>query len=115
MVRVVHFEHSTCYSEEQEMQGLTDGGRKYIWFPRADHEQFFDLAADPHEQHDLAAQPEQQDEIAAWRQLLIRELDQRQAGLVENGQLVCQQGRPHLQSPFYAARVGSGKPGGGPL
>ena len=114
-VRVVHFEHSTCYSEEQEMQGLTDGGRKYIWFPRADHEQFFDLAAGPHEQHDLEAQPEQQDEIAAWRQLLIRELDQRQAGLVENGQLVCQQGRPHLHSPFYAPRVGSGKPGGGPL
>lgn len=28
----IHGEHSTCYSEEQEMQYLTDGKFKYIWY-----------------------------------------------------------------------------------
>ncbi|MCK9253285.1 MAG: arylsulfatase [Eubacteriales bacterium] len=111
---LIHLEHCTCYSEEQEMQCLTDGQRKYIWFPRADREQFFDLSADPREHNDLAAQPEWQEEIASWRRLLVRELEKRQAGLVEDGHLVCQRGKPSLQSPYYAARVGHTYPGGGP-
>jgi choline-sulfatase len=102
----LHGEHSTCYSEEQEMQFLTDGRRKYIWFPRRDCEQFFDLTVDPKELHDLSKDPERQEEVTLWRDRLIQELDTRQAGLVEAGRLVCQNGRPYLRSPHYDVRVG---------
>lgn len=37
----IHGEHCTCYSREQEMQFVTNGKRKYIWFPRIGTEQFF--------------------------------------------------------------------------
>ena len=100
----VHGEHSTCYAAENEMQYLTDGKWKYIWFPRADKEQLFHLQADPYELTDLAAQPQYQNELQRWRERLINELAPRDAGLVENGQLVSQRDKPQLVSPHYRGR-----------
>jgi arylsulfatase len=105
----VHGEHSTCYDASQEMQFLTDGRWKYIWFPRhaegAPVEQLFDLDADPYELVDLAAHPEHAEEVRRWRGRLAQELARREAGLVERGELVPQHGRPPLVSPEAARRV----------
>jgi arylsulfatase A-like enzyme len=79
----VHGEHCPCYADH-EMQYVTDGRRKYIWFPRTGQEQFFDLESDPGETRDLIAAGERGDEVSLWRQRLVEELD---CGLVGNGRL----------------------------
>jgi arylsulfatase A-like enzyme len=99
----LHGEHCTCYAPQQEMQYVTNGLRKYIWLPRIDREQFFDLEADPDECHDLIADPGRQDEIALWRSYLIDELASRQCGWVRNGELYCPPGVP-LVSPYKRVR-----------
>lgn len=83
----LHGEHSLCYSPEQEMQYVTDGRRKYIWFPRIDAEQFFDLDADPGECRDLSAEAGRRDEVAFWRGRLVDELAARDCGWVKDGRL----------------------------
>lgn len=72
-------------------QTLTDGRRKYIWFPATGREQFFDLTTDPAELRDLAA--ERTDEVAAWREKMIDTLRDRPEGFVADGRLV--PGRPY--------------------
>lgn len=101
----VHLEHSTCYSQEQEMQCVTDGKYKFIWLPRIDQEQFFDLSRDPGELQNLAGQPEYAALIKLWRERLINELDKREAGLVQDGRLVSLRGKPYLISPHYKKRL----------
>ena len=85
---VVHGECSAVPTADSGMQYLTDGRRKYIWWPGVGVEQFFDLERDPNEMHDLAQQAGREDEIAPWRQRLVRELDGRPEGFVRNGALV---------------------------
>jgi arylsulfatase A-like enzyme len=99
----VHGEHCTCYAREQEMQYVTDGRHKYVWLPRIDVEQFFDLEQDPGECHDLIAAPDCQAEIALWRGYLIRELGARDCGWVRDGQLYCPPDEP-LVSPYKETR-----------
>jgi arylsulfatase A-like enzyme len=99
----IHGEHCMCYSTEQEMQYVTDGRRKFIWLPRINVEQFFDLEADPGECCNLIHAPDRQDEINRWRQYLIRELDQRQCGWVKNNTLTCPSDSP-LISPYKNKR-----------
>ncbi len=70
------------------MQYLTDGRRKYIWFPGLGREQFFDLEQDPREMNDLASQPDRAEEIAVWRERLTKELEGRPEGFVCGGRLV---------------------------
>jgi arylsulfatase A-like enzyme len=101
----VHGEHSWCYSEEQEMQYVTDGRWKYIWFPRLGTEQLFDLGIDRGECRDLSGDPQYSAELAAWRERLIQVLEPRNAGLTEGGRLVCQAGQPPLVSPHYKLRT----------
>lgn len=101
----VHGEHGTCYSEEQEMQYLTDGRMKYIWFPRLGTEQLFDLTKDRYECDNLAGKDVYQDELYKWRQRLISELKPREAGLTDGDRLVCQAGKPYLVSPNYEKRM----------
>jgi arylsulfatase A-like enzyme len=95
----IHGEHCTCYAEEQEMQYVTDGRRKYVWLPRIDHEQFFDLDQDPGECHDLIDESDRQKEIAQWRGYLVDELAGRECGWVRDGVLTCPPGEP-LVSPY---------------
>ncbi|CAG7635644.1 arylsulfatase [Paenibacillus allorhizosphaerae] len=101
----IHGEHSTCYSEEQEMQYVTDGRVKYIWFPRIGTEQLFDLSSDPYELTDLAQRPEHREQLAAWRQRLISVLEPRSAGMTDGDRLVSQAGKPFVKSPHYAERL----------
>src|SRR5699024_6416181 len=92
-----HGEHSTCYSEEQEMQYVTDGKTKYIWFPRIGAEQLFDLVNDPYEYEDLIETERYQDVLSLWRERLVTILEQRNLGLTKEGQLVCQKGKPFIK------------------
>ncbi|EGL15346.1 MULTISPECIES: arylsulfatase [unclassified Paenibacillus] len=103
--RFVHGEHSTCYAEEQEMQYVTDGEMKYIWFPRLNEEQLFDLRGDREETRDVSGCPEYREDLDMWRQRLIAVLESRNAGLTENGKLAPQAGRPYLVSPHYEKRM----------
>lgn len=101
----VHGEHSTCYHPDQEMQYLTDGRWKYIWLPRLDEEQLFDLSADPYECNDLSGQEPHAETLGAWRARLVRILASRNAGLTDGDKLVSQAGRDYLVSPHAADRV----------
>ena len=85
----IHGEHCSCYSDEQEMQYVTDGRRKYIWLPRIDVQQFFDLEADPGECHNLIDDATRAEEITLWRSRLIESLAARDCSWVKNGQLHC--------------------------
>ncbi|QHI69394.1 arylsulfatase [Tichowtungia aerotolerans] len=99
----IHGEHRACYSPEQEMHYVTDGRRKFIWLPRIQREQFFDLEADPGEYEDLIEGANRQGEIQRWRGYLIRELESRRCGWVKNGKLVAPDSEP-LVSPFEKHR-----------
>ena len=103
----VHGEHSTCYDEIQEMQFLTDGKMKYIWFPRTGAEQLFNLMSDPGECDDLHEQTAYQSELAKWRSRLIKELEPRNAGLTQDDKLVCQAGKGPIVSPHYSKDSGT--------
>jgi arylsulfatase len=99
----IHGEHCTCYSEEQEMQYVTDGRRKLIWLPRMGSEQFFDLEADPGETHNLVDDPAHQDEVRKWRGFLVKELEERGCGWVKDGKPHCPSDDP-LVSPYKDVR-----------
>ncbi|MEF3304571.1 arylsulfatase [Paenibacillus sp. GYB003] len=105
----VHGEHSTCYSEAQEMQYLTDGKHKYVWLPRIDEEQLFDLAADPYECANLAGVPEHRERLLQWRSRMVAALGPRNAGLTEGDRLIGQAGKPFLVSPNYKERMDKGQ------
>ena len=84
----IHGEHCTCYSSEQEMQYVTNGKRKFIWLPRIDEKQFFDLDTDPGECHNLIDEPSRKIEIELWESYLIDEIERRNCGWVDASQLV---------------------------
>ena len=94
----IHGEHCLCYAAEQEMQYVTDGHRKFIWLPRFDQKQFFDLDKDPGECHNLIENSEYENEIARWAEYLVSELQARDCGWVVNGKLTCP--KEPLVSPF---------------
>ncbi len=99
----IHGEHCTCYDPEQEMQYVTDGRRKFIWLPRLDRRQFFDLQQDPGECHDLIDDPSRRDEIDLWRSRLVADLESRQCGWTRDGQL-CPPSEGPLVSPWHDRR-----------
>ncbi|MCA1809247.1 MAG: sulfatase-like hydrolase/transferase, partial [Lentisphaerae bacterium] len=99
----IHGEHCWCYSREQEMQFVTNGLRKFIWFPRIGMEQFFDLEQDPGETNNLIDDAHYTDEVCRWRGYLVKELTERGSGFVKNGKLFCSDDDP-LVSPFKTTR-----------
>lgn len=101
----LHGEHCTCYSAAQEMQYLTDGRWKYIWFPRLGTEQLFHLDSDPAECADLAADPVHADVLRRWQMALVQVLAPREAGLTEDEHLVCQAGKAPITSPKGRERI----------
>lgn len=103
----VHGEHSTCYSELQEMQYLTDGKIKYIWFPRIGEEQLFDLEHDPYEQHELSKDKQYKGILLKWRKRLGKILTDRGYDHYKNGELISQAGKKHYVSPKYKERYDS--------
>ena len=96
-------EHCTCYSEEQEMQFVTDGRRKFVWLPRLDLEQFFDLEQDPGETRNLIDDPAYEEACRLWRERLAHELAERDCGWVKDGRPFCPGPGP-LVSPFKDTR-----------
>jgi arylsulfatase A-like enzyme len=80
---------------------LTDGREKYIWFSQSGREQLFDLRSDPHELHDLAQSSSNGARVAEWRGRLIKAIEGRQEGFVQEGKLVAGRGHPGMT----AARV----------
>ena len=71
---------------EDSNQWVTDGREKYIWYSQTGRELLFDLQEDPTEMHDLSAARPQR--VHFWRERLIAELDCREEGFVQNGDLV---------------------------
>lgn len=101
----VHGEHCASYAEDEEMQYVTDGRWKYIWFPRKNSEQLFDLVHDPYECCNLAVGEEHRGQLLLWRKRLVDKLAPRQAGLTDGDRLVCQAGKPPVISPKYQERL----------
>jgi arylsulfatase A-like enzyme len=85
---ILHGEHATCYSKEQEYHMLTDGTMKYIWRPYKGSEQLFDLNDDPKELTDLAVQERYSDTLALWRQRMVVELTDRPEGFSDGKKLI---------------------------
>ncbi|MCE2459987.1 MAG: hypothetical protein J4F38_04320, partial [Pseudomonadales bacterium] len=69
------------------MQYMTDGKRKYIWYPGAGDEHYFDIENDPTEMHNLAESAGHRADIDTWRGLLVEELEGRSEGFVDKGRL----------------------------
>jgi arylsulfatase A-like enzyme len=85
----VHGEHSGLFLPEMDMQYLTDGRWKYIWFPATGREQLFELSSDPDELRDLAADPTCREQLELWRSRLATQLAPRgEDGLSEGGKLI---------------------------
>jgi len=88
----VHGEMAHCSPIEPGrttgMQFLTDGTRKYIWYPGIGREQFFDLSVDPGELSDLSETPERAAEVGVWRARLVRELAGRPEGFTDGERLL---------------------------
>lgn len=99
----IHGEHCRCYGDDQEMQYVTNGKKKFIWLPRINQEQFFDLEMDPHECHNLIHDAQRTSEIGVWRQYLIDELAARDCGWVRDGKLYCPPEAP-MVSPWSHKR-----------
>jgi arylsulfatase A-like enzyme len=89
----LHFEHATCYSEEQGFQALTDGHMKYVWRPKNGREQLFDLNSDPREEHDLSADAAHTATLEKWRTRLVQRLVGRPEGFSDGKRLIA--GRPY--------------------
>ncbi|MCL2639501.1 MAG: arylsulfatase [Phycisphaerales bacterium] len=76
------------HGEHGHMHYLTDGKRKYIWFPQKEgggQEQFFDLETDPTECQDLIDDRLRENEIALWQNRLTQVLTSRDCGWTKNG------------------------------
>jgi arylsulfatase A-like enzyme len=99
----LHGEHCNAYGAVQEMQYVTDGLRKFIWLPRINREQYFNLETDPGECFDRINDPSMQSEIATWRDRLTAELSARNCGWVIDGHPFCPSDEP-LISPYKTKR-----------
>jgi hypothetical protein len=74
------------------MQYVTDGKRKFAWFPGKDEELFFDLEDDPQEMINLVDDPGRVDEVSEWRARLIAQLVGRPEGFTDGEKLIKQDG-----------------------
>ena len=84
---VLHGECAIVPTLDSGMQYMTDGKRKYIWYPGTGQAHYFDIANDPDEMRNLAASPSHRAEIETWQGRLAEELAGRPEGFVENGRL----------------------------
>ena len=85
------------------MQFVTDGRKKYVWYPRTGEKQFFNLEADPGECRNLINEKKSQSEISKWKNYLVKELSDRNCGWVKDGKPFCPSDEP-LVSPYKNIR-----------
>jgi arylsulfatase len=97
----VHGEIWRVAETSSGMHYLTDGKRKYIWFPAESREQYFNLEDDPHECHDLADDRHYQAEIATWRQHLVKELADRPEEFTDGEELLPLDGPTAIVLPGF--------------
>jgi arylsulfatase A-like enzyme len=69
----VHGECASIPTLNSGMQYVTDGRRKYIYYPGTGAEQYFNLEEDPQEMYELSGEPGYAEEIAKWRSRLVKE------------------------------------------
>lgn len=81
----VHGEHSFG---DYSSQFIITKTYKYIWFSNANKEQLFNLEIDPKETNNLADSASHSHVLKDLRDILIKELEGREEGFVENGSLV---------------------------
>jgi arylsulfatase A-like enzyme len=105
----IHGECAAVPSMDSGMQYVTDGKRKYIWYPGPGTEQYFDLENDPREMHDLAGDTDRQAEIAKWRKRLVKEIDSRPEGFVQDGELATLGRNSPFCLPGYEQDGGAGR------
>ncbi|OGV53252.1 MAG: hypothetical protein A2017_06195 [Lentisphaerae bacterium GWF2_44_16] len=101
--KYIHGEHCACYSDTNEMHFVTDGRKKYVWFPRTGEKQFFNLETDPGECRNLINEKASQNEVAQWENYLVKELSDRNCGWVKDGKPFCSSDEP-LVSPYKNIR-----------
>lgn len=70
------------------LQFIRSNHFKYIWISESGREQLFDMDNDPTELHDLHKDPAYAAILEEHRALLIKELDDREEGYVQNGDLI---------------------------
>lgn len=90
---VLHGECAIVPTLGSGMQYLTDGRRKYVWYPGTGAEHYFDLTNDPQEMRDLSRSAAHRSDIEDWRARMAEELDGRPEGFVKDGRL-CVTGGP---------------------
>ncbi|MHC4873456.1 MAG: arylsulfatase [Planctomycetota bacterium] len=73
----LHGECSKIPSLNSGMQFLTDGKKKYIYYPGSGEEHYFDLQKDPQELYNLSEDKKYSEEISKWREILVKELTGR--------------------------------------
>lgn len=88
----IHGECSDVPTTNSGMQYVTNGRRKFIWFPGQNRELYFDLEADPEEMNNLIEDAARQEEIETWRRRLIEELKDRPERFTDGTRLIPQEG-----------------------
>lgn len=84
------FIHGECHGipgSNSGMQYLTNGKRKYVWWPGLGKEEYFNLEDDPCERFELSNEPGYSEEISHLRAMLIEALKERPEGFVAAGRL----------------------------
>ena len=81
----LHGEHS--FGEKSNHWIVTEN-EKYIWYSQTGKEQYFNLADDPHELHDLINSENAAPRIECLRNILIRELSDREEGYSDGTRLI---------------------------
>ncbi|KRG10568.1 arylsulfatase [Lederbergia galactosidilytica] len=81
----LHGEHA---HGRQSHHFIVNGKEKFIWYSQTGEEQFFNLEEDPYETKNLINQQAYAQRINAFRQLLIKELEEREEGYTDGMRLI---------------------------